>query len=244
MKINKKKVDAGIYNKDKDLYSNLVENIYDRYPDGINLPPEYAFFVQNDLLRFLIRLARYKFVARMLKKPDEVLEIGCGSGLGSIFLSQYCSRVVGIDVKTTEIQEAKSLNMRDNVEFRAENLFSLNSSKKWDVIVALDVIEHMPISEGEVFISFVSKLLKKSGMVIIGTPSIYSYQYQGELSKASHVKCYDMQELLNLIDTRFGRTVAFSMNDELVHTGFSKMAWYYFILGFLPGSKSHPPVKK
>jgi len=234
VKKNKKDIDTGLYNRDNELYAELVKDLYREYPEGIKLPPEYASFVQNDLLRLLIRLARYKFVARMLKKKDSVLEIGCGSGLGSIFLSQYCAHVTGIDIKTTEIEEARSINLRTNVEFKVENLFTMNKSKTWDVIVALDVIEHMPISQGEELIAFIPELLSQTGMLVIGTPSIYSYQFQGSLSKASHVKCYDLQELLSIVDAYFGRTIAFCMNDELVHTGFAKMAWYYFILAFLP----------
>jgi hypothetical protein len=79
-----------------------------------------------------------------------------------------------------------------------------------------------------------ARQVKPAGMIVIGTPSIYSYPYQSELSKAAHVKCYDQEELLELVDAYFHRSTAFSMNDELVHTGFSKMAWYYFVLGFLP----------
>ena len=71
-------------------------------------------------------------------------------------------------------------------------------------------------------------------MAVIGTPSIYSYPYQGHLSQAGHIKCYDQKELTDLMESVFGRTVALSMNDEVVHTGHPKMSWYYFVLAFNP----------
>ncbi len=225
--------DIGIYNKDACTYRKLVDELYESYKP-ITLPPEYAYFLQENSLRFLILLARYKFVAKMLKNTDEVLEIGSGSGIGSIFLGQHCLHVTGIDVKTTEIEQAKLLNRRSNVEFKQCDLFELEDSKKYDVIVALDVIEHMQFKQGKHLVEIMAKRLKMTGMVILGTPSIYSYEYQSALSKASHVKCYDQQELLKLIDDYFGRTIAFSMNDEMVHTGHPKMAWYYFVIAFLP----------
>ena len=77
---------VGKYHQDVDLYKKLMGEIYTKYPDGINLPPEYADHFQNNTLRILIRLARYKFVARLLKKTDTALEVGCGSGVGAIFL--------------------------------------------------------------------------------------------------------------------------------------------------------------
>lgn len=229
-------IDAGYYNKDNELYAKLVEELYTQYPEGITLPPEYAYFIQKNLLQFLIRLARYKFVARILKKTDRVLEIGSGSGLGSIFLSQHSEYVTGLDVKSTEVEEAKAINRRDNVDFIVGDFFNLDETLKYDVIVALDVIEHMPEDVGHLFVAAISRHLKPTGMAVIGTPSLYSYEYQSPLSKASHVKCYDQQELLGVIDNYFGRTVAFSMNDELVHTGFHKMAWYYFVLAFMPAN--------
>lgn len=229
-------IDSGYYNKDNELYAKLVKELYAQYPEGIKLAPEYAYFVQKNLLHFFIRLARYKFVARIIKKTDRVLEIGSGSGLGSIFLSQHSEHVTGLDVKSTEVEEARSINRRDNVDFMVGDFFDMDETLKYDVIVALDVIEHMPEDVGRRFISAISRHLKPTGMAVIGTPSLYSYEYQSPLSKASHVKCYDQQELLGVIDNYFGRTVAFSMNDELVHTGFHKMAWYYFVLAFMPAN--------
>lgn len=61
-------VDIGKYNKKGDEYSSLINKIYKDYPDGLNLPAEYAYFAKESMLNFFIRLARYKFVARILKK--------------------------------------------------------------------------------------------------------------------------------------------------------------------------------
>lgn len=226
-------VDIGTYNHDPERYQGLIEQLYREFPP-ITLPPEYAYFVEKDLLRLLIRLARYKFVARMIKMSDRVLEVGCGSGLGSLFLAQHCAHVTSIEVKTTEIDEARAINRRDNVEFRVGNVLDLAPTAEWDVVVALDVIEHMDVETGRPLITALARQLKPTGMLVIGTPSLYSYPYQSALSRASHVKCYDAEELLGIIDPHFGRTLLFSMNDELVHTGHAKMAWYYFVLGFLP----------
>ena len=145
-------IDIGKYNKDSAEYRKLVEELYFKYKNGINFPPEYAQFVQEDLLRLCIRLARYKFIARIIKKTDYLLEVGCGSGLGSIFLSQHCSHVTGIDVKTTEIDEAMVLNKRDNVSFIVQDFFNFPDEDLYDVLVALDVIEHLSEKQGLIFI--------------------------------------------------------------------------------------------
>ena len=231
-------IDTGIYNRDQAEYSRIINEWYARFPQGVTLPAEYAHFVQDNLLRLYIRLARYKFVARLIKKTDRLLEVGSGSGVGAMFLSQHCAHVTGIEVKTSEVEEARSINQRGNVEFHITDLFSMKASQEYDVAVALDVIEHMPIEDGHKLVAAMTRQLKPTGMLVIGTPSLYSFPYQSPESKASHVKCYDQQELVQLIDHYCGRTLPFSMNDELVHTGHPKMAWYYFVLGFMPAVRT------
>ena len=228
-------IDTGIYNRDQAEYSKIIQEWYERFPQGVTLPAEYAHFVQDNLLRLFIRLARYKFVARQIKKTDRLLEVGSGSGVGAMFLSQHCAHVTGIEVKTSEVEEARSINRRPNVDFQVANLFSMEPRQDYDVAVALDVIEHVPIEDGHELVAAMTRQLKPKGMLVIGTPSVYSYPYQSPESQASHVKCYDQRELVELVDHHYGRTLAFSMNDEMVHTGHPKMAWYYFVLGFMPG---------
>src|SRR5213593_611852 len=220
-------VDIGRYNANPELYQKLINELYADNPP-ITLPPEYAAFFTHDLLRLFIRLARYKFVARLIKKTDHVLEIGSGSGVGSIFLAQNCAHVTGLDVKTGEVAEARSINRRNNVAFVVGDLFELPADQVYDVVLALDVIEHMAVPQGDKLVGAMTTHLNPDGMLVIGTPSLYSYEYQSALSKASHVKCYDREELVALIERHVARALAFSMNDEMVHTGFPKMAWYYF----------------
>ncbi len=52
---------------------------------------------QESPLDFFILLARYKFAAKLLKKTDTVADIGCGHGLGSIFLSKFAKQVTGVN---------------------------------------------------------------------------------------------------------------------------------------------------
>lgn len=226
--------DPGIYNLDQELFERLNNKMYEDHPGGVTLPPEYACFVEGNLTQFMIRLARYKFVARMLRNNDRVLEVGCGSGLGTMLLGQHCAHATGIDVKKTEIAEAESFNLRKNVVFKTLDLFSAGRLPQFDAVVGVDVLEHLTEKNGRRLVARMAELTKPAGMLVLGTPSFYSWEHQSAISKASHVKCYKKEELLSLIDDYFERAVFFSMNDELVHTGHPKMAWYYFVLAFIP----------
>jgi len=67
-------------------------------------------------------------------------------------------------------------------------------------------------------------------MMIIGTPNKFSEAYRSQKNKDIHYHEYEPDEITALCKKYFGRTLLFSMNDELVHTGFSKLAWFLFVL--------------
>jgi 2-polyprenyl-3-methyl-5-hydroxy-6-metoxy-1,4-benzoquinol methylase len=222
---------------DPALYDALVREQHERFP-SIVLPPEYAELFETNTLQVLIKLARYKFVARMLKKADDVLEVGSGTGLGAIFLSQHVGHVTGLEIKPHDYEAACSVNRRKNVQFHLRSLFDYDQQLKHDAVIALDVLEHFSAEDGRILVERLASHCKPNGVVIVGTPSLHSFPYQGKYSQAAHIKCYDQAELVALIDSCFGRSIAFSMNDEMVHTGHPKLAWYYFCLGFMPRTDS------
>ncbi len=66
--------------------------------------------------------------------------------------------------------------------------------------------------------------------MIMGTPSKYSYKYRSQKSKDAHFYEYTPSELKSVCEERFKRVFMFSMNDEIVHTGFDKLAWFFFLV--------------
>jgi hypothetical protein len=64
----------------------------------------------------------------------------------------------------------------------------------------------------------------------VGTPSLQSQAYASALSKRGHVNCKDAPGLKALMAKFFHNVFIFSMNDEVVHTGFHPMAHYLLAL--------------
>jgi 2-polyprenyl-3-methyl-5-hydroxy-6-metoxy-1,4-benzoquinol methylase len=126
------------------------------------------------------------------------------------------------------------VNRRQNVVFLLQSVFDYDVERRHDAVIALDVIEHLTVEVGNAFVQRMAHHCRADGVCIVGTPSIHSYPYQSKYSQAAHVKCYDQPELVALVEKHFARTLAFSMNDEIVHTGHPKLAWYYIVLGFMP----------
>jgi 2-polyprenyl-3-methyl-5-hydroxy-6-metoxy-1,4-benzoquinol methylase len=217
-------------------YEDLVKAQHASFP-SITLPPEYAELFRINTLQVLIKLSRYKFAARLLKKEDDVLEVGSGTGVGAMFLSQHVAHVTGLEIREHEYEAACAVTSGvKNVSFHLQSLFDYDLGRQHDAVVSLDVIEHFSEQDGHRFVSRIARHCDPTGVVIIGTPSLHSLPYQSKYSQAAHIKCYDQHELVALMDNYFGRTLAFSMNDELVHTGNPKLAWYYFVIGVMPRS--------
>ena len=176
-----------------------------------------------------IKLARYKFVARLLSSEDVVLDVGCGEGTSTNFISKYTKKVYGIDKDIKAILRAK--HQYPQLDFIVCDALNFVSKIKFDAIVMIDFIEHFDKDEGELLMKIYSSLLSERGLMIIGTPNKNFYHYRSEQSKRVHKYEYNPEELMSLMKKYFQRTFFFSMNDELIHTGNLNLAWFIYGLG-------------
>ena len=94
----------------------------------------------------------------------------------------------------------------------------------------LDVLEHIQPSDEDRFIKNTLDSLKLNGSLIIGMPSIESQKYASAPSKAGHVNCKSAEDFKKLMEKYFYNVFIFSMNDEVLHTGFYQMSHYLFTL--------------
>jgi hypothetical protein len=68
------------------------------------------------------------------------------------------------------------------------------------------------------------------GVVILGTPSLESQKYASPQSRQGHVNCKTAAQLKAFLSRHFRHVFLFSMNDEVVHTGFPSLSHYNFAL--------------
>ena len=186
----------------------------------------------NDPKRLGITLARYKFVSKMVSLNDSILEIGCGDSFQNRVVKQSCKSLTAIDINKELIIEAdynKSKNYP--VKHILHDIISKPISNKknlFDGVFSLDVFEHIEKKKSKKFILNCKKSLKKTGCLIIGIPSLESQKYASKMSKEGHVNCLSGDEFKRLMKKHFNNVFLFSMNDEVVHTGFYKMSNYLF----------------
>ena len=99
---------------------------------------------------------------------------------------------------------------------------------------SLDVLEHIEEADEYKYLSNIAASLTDHGVFIAGMPSLESQEYASPPSKAGHVNCKTAPDLKASMARHFHNVFSFSMNDEVVHTGFHKMAHYIFAMGVGP----------
>jgi len=200
-----------------------------REPGPAVLGPMMNQVWYDDPRRLGIVLARYKFVAKMLSGKVRVLEIGCADAFGTRVVQQEVGSVVAVDFDPVFVNDVLSrMDEHWKFECRVHDILEEPLSPPFDGVYSLDVLEHIPPDQERRFMSNVAASVVRDGVLIIGTPSIQSQVYASPLSKAGHINCKDHIGLKSLMLEYFANAFIFSMNDEVVHTGFYPMAHYLF----------------
>jgi hypothetical protein len=115
-------------------------------------------------------------------------------------------------------------------EVRQHDMLTGPVAGPFDAAYALDVLEHIPPADEDLFIRNIAASLAAPGVLIFGLPSLESQPYASQGSKEGHVNCKSAPDLKALMEKYFHDVFIFSMNDEVVHTGFHKLAHYLFAL--------------
>ncbi len=207
---------------------NILKKEYSR------LGKSTSYVWNNDPKRLGITLARYKFVSKMVDKKDHLLEVGCGDSFQNRIVKQSCKMVTAIDINKELIFEAKeNKSKKFLVNHINHDILAGPVNKKKDLfdgVFSLDVLEHIQKNKEKLFINNSIYNLKKNGYMIAGMPSLESQKYASYKSKKGHINCKTGDDLKKIFKIFFHNVILFSMNDEVVHTGFNKMAHYLIVL--------------
>lgn len=185
----------------------------------------------EDPKRLAFLLARYKFVAKMLGGSARVLEVGCADAFGTRLVQQEGCRVTAVDFDPVFVEDVRRrMDPRWPLDVRVHDILEGPVEGPFDGAYSLDVLEHIPAEKERRFVANLACSLAPSGTLIIGTPSRQSQAYASPPSRAGHVNCKDGPGLKQLLGGYFHNVFVFSMNDEVVHTGFYPMAHYLLAL--------------
>jgi 2-polyprenyl-3-methyl-5-hydroxy-6-metoxy-1,4-benzoquinol methylase len=185
----------------------------------------------DDPKHLLFRLSRYKFVAKMLSGSEHVLEIGCGDAFGTRLVQQEVKKLSATDFDEVFLKDVRT-RMVERWRFTvfSHDLLVGPIPGSYDGVFALDVLEHIQPKDEHTFLRNALAPLNATGVAIIGMPSLESQAHASPTSRAGHVNCKSMPELRKTMRRYFHNVFMFSMNDEVVHTGYHPMAHYLMAL--------------
>jgi SAM-dependent methyltransferase len=181
----------------------------------------------DDPKHLVFTLSRYKFVSKMLAGRDRVLEVGCADAWGTRLVVQTVNELTAVDFDPVFVEDVNT-RMEEKWKFDCivHDMLAGPVPGQFDAAYALDVIEHIPTDDENAFVGNMAGSLNAHGIMILGSPSIQSQVHASRLSKEGHVNCKDAPGLRSLLERFFHTVFIFSMNDEVVHTGYHPMAQY------------------
>ena len=102
-------------------------------------------------------------------KDLNILDVGCGAGLTSEPLSRLGAKVCGIDFvkKNIEIAKKHAQQNKLNINYINKDIVNFNPKEKYDVILLLEVIEHL--DNWKEIILKLKNNLKPKGKFILST---------------------------------------------------------------------------
>ncbi len=158
------------YDPIKDVFANLIRKFS---------------FLRIIFYKMLdIMFLRSWYVRRELKSLRQALgeneidiyDAGTGYGQYSYFMVRKLqpNKIYAVDIKEKWINDCKEFFLNQNlsgVSFGVEDLTKINHDNKFDLVVSVDVIEHIE-DDVKVFQNFY-RALKPGGFLLINTPSVY-----------------------------------------------------------------------
>jgi len=190
---------------------------------------------KTDPKLLVFTLSRHKFVSKMFTGFNSVLEVGCGDAFASRLIQEAVNNHTSIDFDQMFIEEARKYSLESpNSRYLVHDILDgpilQEDSTPFDAAYSLDVFEHIESADASRYATNVVMSLTSDGVFLCGCPSLESQTYASDASKEGHVNCLSGPDLRAFFQTYFSNVFLFSMNDEVVHTGFSPMSHYNFVL--------------
>ncbi|HEY3251465.1 MAG TPA: class I SAM-dependent methyltransferase, partial [Ignavibacteria bacterium] len=154
---------------------------YDPIKDKLGRIVKKSPFLRKIFYKLLgLMFLREWYVKRKIKElyrnkpPKDILDAGCGFGQYSYFMAKKfpASNLLAVDVKTDYLADCKYFFRKSsllNSDFQYADLTDINYDNEFDIILSVDVMEHIRDDVG-VFKRFY-RSLKTGGRVLINTPS-------------------------------------------------------------------------
>ncbi len=148
-------------------------------------------------------LQRYQSV-KSLVRGKAVLDAGSGEGYGTHLLAQTAAKVVGLDISSEAVENARAVYRRQNLEYRVGSIHELPfPSGSFNVVVSFEVIEHVAEEVQEGFLREARRVLRSDGILVVSTPNKAVYSDRESHHNEFHVKEFYVDEFESFLRRTF-----------------------------------------
>lgn len=170
---------------------------------------------------------RVKLALKYIEKNEKVLDLGCNDGAITNEIAKKGNDVLGVDLE--EVIEKVAKKKYPHLKFVAHDLSQKFpwTDGSFDVIVALELIEHIP--DDDLFLQECFRILKKGGKLILSTPNAAYFLFRAMLlfgkfhEFSRHIHYYTFETLIKKL--KHARFKIFDVKGAEYNTGPKK--WYY-----------------
>ena len=129
----------------------------------------------------------FEFIKKLVRSGDSVLDLGCGNGRFYQYLHDKKIKYLGVDVSKKLISKAKKLNPA--ALFKAVDILNFKSQEKYDLILMVAVLHHIP-SDGlrKKILENIRGILKKDGILVVSCWNLWTPRYLKYITKRDMTK--------------------------------------------------------
>ncbi|HEX2861967.1 MAG TPA: class I SAM-dependent methyltransferase [Lacunisphaera sp.] len=103
-----------------------------------------------------------------------ILDVGCGRGYALAFLRDLgYTALTGVDSDPGQVEFARSRNLPVTLVENTPELLRAHAAR-YDLILLMDVLEHIPVAQQTEFLSAVTGALRPGGKIIVTVPNASS----------------------------------------------------------------------
>lgn len=110
-----------------------------------------------------------KFIKKYLHTGASILDVAAAQGNFSLELAELGYEVTWNDLREELVDYVKMKYEVGNLNFIPGNVFNINPSKKYDLILITEIIEH--VAHPDDFLLQIAKLVKPNGYIVMSTPN-------------------------------------------------------------------------
>jgi SAM-dependent methyltransferase len=178
----------------------------------------------------LQRDARVLCAAAPGGRLGRVLSVGCGDGEFELMLASRADSVLGVDISPEAIEIARSGQARAgvrNVEFRCLSVVDLALSERFDTVVCVAFLHHLPAAALPYFLEMSYERLRPGGLFYSQDPSVHGFlRFVGRRVLGANYDKYHSRDERELDPVE--------VTDALARAGFTGISVRYIDVSLIP----------